>query len=115
MTTKSLIIIYELEKFSVGCVGGYLSHACCWEHHEDEAREAADDRGQHPHHGALLLLERGVEALDRVGVQQRDRREHDERQQRVHEVPALSRYLDRSSERAFGSEKDQRPLRVTMP
>nr|CAD1833694.1 unnamed protein product [Ananas comosus var. bracteatus] len=57
------------------------------EHHEDEAREAADDRGQHPDHGALLLLERGVEARDRVGVQQRDRREHDERQQRVHEVP----------------------------
>lgn len=57
------------------------------EYHSHRPRHRAQRRHRRHHCRLLLFPERRVEARDGVCVQQRYRREHRQRQDRVHKVP----------------------------
>jgi len=55
--------------------------------HEDGARQPADHRRHHHQQRLLAGLERWVEAVDCVGVQQRNHGKHEDGDERVRKVP----------------------------
>uniref|UniRef100_K4AEY6 Uncharacterized protein n=1 Tax=Setaria italica TaxID=4555 RepID=K4AEY6_SETIT len=85
MHGHGLVLVLEVLGGARGLVPDAV--AVVGEHHEHVPSGAADDGGEHGHHGALADLQRRVQAGHGVGVQERDGGEHQQRQRGVDEVP----------------------------